>query len=138
MTGNLNLDLVISLGGVALMVAISWALGAWRSVKADEASAPERLAFDEPDFKPAEWFFSADGKAAAAISESGEDVAFVFALGDSLGTRRMRKGAARIATEGRDVTAALGDISAPPLKLRAPDEAAAARWAGRLSSASYN
>ncbi|MBI1364950.1 MAG: hypothetical protein GC153_03215 [Alphaproteobacteria bacterium] len=138
MTGNTFLDLLISLGGIAIMVAVSWGLGAWRTAKVDAQSARERLAFDEPDFRAVEMFVSADGRTAAALSEGGGEVAFVFAAGTGLGTRRAKRGAAELSAEGCDVVARLGDITAPRLRLKAPDEATAARWAGRLSGATYN
>jgi hypothetical protein len=136
MTGNLVLDLVISLGGVAVLVAVSGMLGGWRSLKVDEAAARDRLAFDEQDFVARDLLLSRDGKAAAALSN--EEAVFLFPLGDSLATRRTRLGAVRVAVEGASVIAALGDVSKAKLKLAAPDEATAARWAGRLKGEAYN
>lgn len=131
MTGDLSLDLLISVAAIALMVGISWVMGAWRNVRVDEASAAERLAFDEPDFVPVRWMVGADGKAAAALSENGE-AAFVFAVGDSLATRRFGPGACRIGREGEAVVARLADPSKPALRLRAPNAEIAAEWAGGL------
>jgi hypothetical protein len=132
MTGSLFLDLLISVGGVALLIALSWLLGGLRSVRVDETAATERLAFDEPDFAPADWLTSADGCAAAAISRDGRDAAVVFAVGDRLATRRFKAGAVAVHVDGRSVAVLLGDVSRPKIALLAPDADAANRWARRL------
>ena len=133
MTGNLYLDLAISLGGVAILVAVSFALGAWRSAPLDEAAARDRLAFDEPDFVVGEWLFGADGKAAVAVSQDGRELGLLRLLGDGLATRRIRKGAAPVVAKGAEIVIALGDPSIAKFRLKAADEKAAAAWAGRLS-----
>ena len=133
MTGNLYLDLAISLGGVAILVAVSFALGAWRSATLDEAAARDRLAFDEPDFVVGEWLFGADGKAAVAVSQDGRELGLLRLLGDGLATRRLKKGVAPIVAKGADVLIGLGDPSIATFRLKAPDEKSAAAWAGRLA-----
>lgn len=137
MTGNLYLDLLISFAGIAVLVGVSFALGGWRSAKVDETTARDRLAFDEPDFAVGEWLFSEDGKTAAAISADGEEVAYVFAVGDGVATRRMRKGAVPVEAAGETVTVRLGDASIGRLRLAVRDDEAAVRWAGRLGGAGY-
>lgn len=132
MTGDLSLDLLVSVAAIALMVGISWLLGAWRNVPVDEASAAERLAFDEPDFAPVRWMVGADGKAAAALSAAGGEAAFVFAVGDSLASRRLQLGAFRVSRDGEEIIAAIADPSKPAIRLRAPSAAEAADWAGGL------
>ncbi len=137
MTGDLYLDLLISLGGVAVLVAVSFVLGGWKSAQIDESGARERLAFDEPDFLPSLWLFGADGKGAAAVSQDGAEAAFVFTLGDGLATRRVRIGAVPIEAKQGDVIATLRDPSKWVLKLAAGSPEEAARWAGRLTGAGY-
>lgn len=138
MTGNLYLDLAISLAGVAVLVAVSWLLGAWRSIPLDEAKARDRLAFDEPDFIVGDWLFGADGKSAVAVSQDGGELALVRSLGDGLATRRIRKGAAPVEARGADVLIALGDPSITKFRLRAPDDKAAAAWASRLGGRAFS
>lgn len=137
MTGNLFLDLAISLAGVAVLVGASYLLGGWRSVSIDEAAARDRLAFDEPDFTPGEWLFGADGRAAAALSEDGREAAFVFSVGDDLSTRRMRCGDVPVDASGPTLTAHLRDPSKWALNIAAGSPEEAARWASRLSGAGY-
>lgn len=137
MTGDLTLDLLISAAGVALIVAISALLGGFRSVRLDEASARARLAQDEPDFEPAAFMISADGKAAAALG-AGRDAALLFALGDGVATRRFAVGAFEVAAEGRDVAILLGEPSKGRLTLAAATPETAAEWAGRLSGRAVN
>ncbi len=132
MTGNLAIDLAISLAGIALMVGVSFLIGAWRSAPVSEVAARERLAFDEPDFAPAHFMVSGDGRAAAAISGAGDEAAFVFSVGDSLATRRFRLGAFKVCCEGGEVLAEIADPSKPKLRLVARDAEEAADWADGL------
>lgn len=132
MTGNLALDLLISAGGVALIVLISVLLGAWKTVRLDEASARGRLELDEPDFQPSDLLVGADGKAALAIGANG-DAALVFALGDGLATRRFKPGDYQVKAAGADVELNLRDPSKWRVRLAAGSPEAAAGWAGRLS-----
>ena len=135
MTGNLLLDLALSAGGVLLLLALSWALGAWKSTPVDEAAARDRLAFDEPDFAVSDIFVAADGRTAAAVSTNGAEAAVVFQVGDRTATRRFPVGSRPVATEGGTITVRLGEISRPNLPLVAADAAEAAAWARRLQGA---
>lgn len=135
MTGNLLLDLVISLAGVALLVFVAFLLGATRTLTLDRATAEERLAFDEPDFRPGDWLVGRDGRAAIALSESGAETAVVFVNGDGLGVRRFPTGRLRIERGGDSVVVLLGDISRGKVAVAAADAAEAEAWAGRLAAA---
>lgn len=137
MTGSLVLDLLISLAGVGVLVAVSFFLGGWKSARVDEAAARERLAFDEPDFVPGDWLIGADGKGAAVLSADGREAAFVFALGDGLATRRMARASARASSDGSSLRIILRDPSKWVLTIGAPSGEIAARWAGRLSNEDY-
>lgn len=133
MTGNALIDLAISLAGVAILIGLSWLLGAMRSVAVTSEAAIERLAFDEPDFKIGEWFFGADNKSAAAMSADGHETALVFAVGDGLATRRFRHGAIGIEKSGTMLEFRMGEPSLRRVRLVAPDETAAEHWILRLA-----
>lgn len=120
--------MAVSFVGIAILVALSWLLGAWRSASVTRAAAAERLAFDEPDFKVGEWFVSADGKSAAAISADGQETALVFAMGDGLVSRRFRHGSVGVRQAGAVIEFAMREPSLRAVRVTAPDEAAAARW----------
>lgn len=137
MTGNLALDLLISFGGVALIVAVSALLGGLRSARLDAAAARARLAEDEPDFRPAAILVGADGRSAVAVAEGGEAAA-LFAVGDRIATRRFRIGAFEARAQGTEIEILLKDPSKWRLKLAAPTAAEAAEWAGRLSGRVVN
>ena len=124
-----------SLLGVALLVGVSWLLGAMRSAEVTESAAADRLSFDEPDFRSGEWFIGADGKSAAARSEDGAETALVFAVGDGLGTRRFRHGAVGVELHENILEFALGEPSLRKVRLAAPDPAAAAQWVLKLAGA---
>ncbi|GAB4517583.1 MAG: hypothetical protein Kow00133_02070 [Amphiplicatus sp.] len=138
MTGNLYLDLAVSLAGVGVLVAVSWLLGAWRTARLDATAARDRLAFEEPDFFSGAWLFDVEGRAAAALSQDGEEVAWLFVVGDGIAVRRMKRGAAPVRAEGETLVAALRDPSRWTLRLRAPNQAEAAAWASRLAGPAYN
>ncbi len=134
MPTGLLLELALSLAGVGLLVAVSWMLGAWRSVEVTADEAAGRLAFDEPDLAVKEWLIGADGKSAAALSADGAEIALVFALGDSLATRRLKRPEARVEQRGAALLFVLGEMSRRAVTLAAPDEPTARRWLSRLTS----
>ena len=133
MTGDLVFDLAISVAGIIVLVAVSWLLGGLRSAEATREKAAERLSFDEPDFAAGEWLIGADGKAAAAISADGREIALVFAVGDGLATRRFDRD--KVVAEQKDSAVVFrpGEPSLSRLKLAAPDAATAEQWFLRLS-----
>lgn len=132
MTGNLLLDLAVSAAVTAALVVLSFLLGAWRSVRVDEGRMRDRLAFDEPDFRPGAFLIGIDGKAAAALDEAGGEGALVFALGDGLATRRFKLGALAAKSENGAVMVTLRDLSKWRVRIAAPNAEAAAVWAGKL------
>lgn len=135
MTKSLLIELALSLAGVGLLVAVSWMLGAWRSVSVTAEGAAARLAFDEPDLVVREWLLGADGKSAAALSADGAEIALVFALGDSLATRRLNRRQAAVERQGAALRFALGELSRQAVSVTAPDEPTARRWLSLVTGA---
>lgn len=135
LTKSLLIEIGLSLAGVGLLVAVSWMLGAWRSVQVTAGEAADRIAFDEPDLAVREWLIGADGKSAAALSADGREVALVFALGDSLATRRLNCRGATVEQQGAALRFALGDLSRRAVILTAPDEPTARRWLSLVTGA---
>lgn len=133
MTGNLILDVGISLVGIMVIVGVTYALGAFRSASVTATAAADRLCFDEPDFRVGEWLIGADGKAAAAISADGGETALVFAVGDGLATRRFRRGAVGLEKDAAAIRFLLREPSRRAVRLAAGDETAAERWLSRLA-----
>lgn len=135
MSNSLLIELAVSVAGIGLLVAVSWMLGAWRSVRVTPEAASDRIAFDEPDFRIAEWFIGTDGRSAAALSADGTEIALVFALGDSFASRRLDRRAARVERSGPVLRIVLGEPSRRAVSLTAPDEAAAAHWLSQMTGA---
>ncbi len=133
MSPGLLVELAASLAGVGVLVAVSYWLGGWRSVRVTEGAAAERLAFDEPDFRVGEWLIGADGKSAAALSDDGKELALVFALGDSFATRRMKRAGVRASRNGAAVEVLLGEPTRRAVRVAAADTAAAEHWLLRLT-----
>lgn len=141
MTGNVLLDLAISLGGIAILLLISVALGAMHSVVVTEETATNRARFDEPDFVPGDWLIDAGGKAALSIDDANGDLLCVFSLGDRLATRRYGRGprealAQKAKIDGQTLILPLGDLAKPRLRLDAGAADAATGWLGRLRAKS--
>ena len=135
MTGNLLLDLAISLVAVIAVVGISVALGAGRLAPMTEAEARERIGLDEPDFRIDRIELSADRRAAVAVGASGE-IAFALRMGDRIATRRVPASAIRAKAEGARVRFRLGDFGAPAVDFRVADAAAAWRLLDELGTSS--
>lgn len=128
-------EIAVSVFGVAFLILVAWLLGATKSVVVTKESATNRLSFDEPDFNVAEFFISATGKSAAAISADGSETALVFAIGDGLGTRRFRHGAIGVEKRGNAVIFNTGEPSLGEIQLVATDDNQADQWILRLAGA---
>ena len=88
MTGNVLLDLVISIVGIIILVGLARVMFSDAGPFIDQASAVQRLAFDEPDFSPVAW--AVDQTAGVALARNNtNEIAVVFAHGDGLATRRI-------------------------------------------------
>jgi hypothetical protein len=132
-TGDPALDLALSLFGVLALVGAAYLLGATRTAAVTLEAAAERLAFDEPDFAVGDWLIDGAGRAAAAMSRDGREIALVFALGDGLATRRLSRGRVVAERAGSDIVIRLGEPSLGKLRLAAPDVATADEWVLRLA-----
>jgi len=128
-------ELAVSVMGVAILVGVSWLLGAMKSAKVTMEAAIDRLSFDEPDFSAGEWFVGADGKGAAVISADGRETAVVFALGDGLGTRRFRHGAMGMERHGAAIKILMNEPSLGAVNVIAPNETTAEQWILKLAGA---
>lgn len=134
MPTDLFIKLGFSLAGVGLLVGLSCLLGAWRSARVTIAAAAERLSFDEPDFKPAQWLVGADEKAAAALSADGAEIGLVFVMGDDFATRRLKRSSAKVRREGSALMFLLREPSRRAVRIATADEKAAEDWLLRLRS----
>ncbi len=128
MTGNLLIDSLISLAAIALMVALAWVFFRDPPGPVTEDAAAERLAFDEPDFRPVSWLIDGQGRAAMAEGAGG-DIALVSRLGGDLVTRRFPAAAVRAAEEGGALVIRPNDPGSRRLVIAAPG---AAEWARKL------
>ncbi len=88
MTGNVVLDLAISVAGIVILVGLARIIFAGAGTLIDQSSAERRLVFDEPDFAPVAWAIDQTAGVALARNDA-EEIALVFAHGDGLATRRI-------------------------------------------------
>lgn len=133
MTGNVAVDLAISLAGILVLVGVSYVLGGWRSAAVTAEAATTRLRLDEPDFDPIEWMVGTDGRCAAAVSGDRREIALVFAIGDKLASRRFRRGAVSMEKQGPAVIFRMKEPSLRMLRLVAPAETDVEGWLSRLA-----
>lgn len=131
MTGSLFFDSMISLAAIALMVGLAWAVFRAPPAPVTEEAAAERLAFDEPDFRPVRWLLDRQGRAALAEGAGG-DIALVSRLGIDLVTRRLPAAAVQAAEEAGALVIRPNDPGARRLVIEAAD---AAQWARKLMPA---
>jgi len=128
LTGNVLIDLAISLTGIAILVGLARAIFGSAQQPLNAASAASRLAFDEPDFAPVAWVV--DEAAGAAIARNGAgEIALIKAAGDGLATRRAKAGAFSCAHSGAVLTIASPDLTFGGVTVTAANEAEAMQWA---------
>ncbi|MEX6634299.1 hypothetical protein [Hyphococcus lacteus] len=130
MTGNLFIDSSISLLAIGSMVLLAWLMfrGPVPPITMKEAAG--RLAFDEPDFQPLNWFIDCDGRS-ALVEGAGGEYALVSRLGVDLVTRRFPPGIAlKTHLDGDGLTVFATDITTRSVRLCGPD---AAQWASKLA-----
>ncbi len=128
------LDLILPVGGIALIVLVVWLVGGLRRASINDADAVRRhLALDHPEFEPGELRLAADKRSALIIDRAERRSAVLFALGDRVTIRIVAPGdLAGVAARGGDVVLTLTDLGARRLILRLGDAEAAQAWAARL------
>ncbi len=128
------LDLILPVGGIALIALVVWLVGGLRNASIDDTDAVRRqLALDHPEFEPGELRLAADKRSALIIDRAERRSAVLFALGDRVTIRIVAPGdLAGVAARGGDVVLTLTDLGARRLILRLGDAEAAQACAARL------
>lgn len=131
MTGDYIIDSAISLAAIAFMVAMAWVFFRLPPAALTKETAAERLAFDEPDFRPVRWLVDTQGRAAIAEGAGG-DIALVSRLGDDLVTRRFPAAMLRVHANDGALVISPNDPGSRKLVIEAEG---AAKWARKLAPA---
>lgn len=128
------LDLILPVGGIALIVLVVWLFGGLRSASIDDTDTVRRyLALDHPEFEAGELRLAADKRSALMLDRGERRGAVLFALGDRVTVRIVAPGdLAGVAARGGDLVLTLTDLGARRLILRLGDAEAAQAWAARL------
>ncbi len=128
------LDLILPVGGIALIVLVVWLVGGLRNASIGDAEVVRRqLALDHPEFAPGELRLAADKRSALILDCSERRSAVLFALGDRVTVRIVAPGdLAGVGARGGDLVLTLTDLGARRLILRLGDAEAAQAWAARL------
>jgi hypothetical protein len=77
-------DVLVSLSGVLLIVGLVWWAMGSAVARIGEAQARERIAFEHPDFAIGRLLIGADGRSAIALSDKGNELVLLFALGSRI------------------------------------------------------
>jgi hypothetical protein len=133
MTGQL-LQLLISLGEVALMVGLCAALFGRRDTPiAGRDGAAERIARDVAGFRPGDGALGQGGGAALLEDASAGDIYLVVARGDGMVGRKLTaKLLSGIARDGARLDLTLADFTLRRARLDLDDADMAVRWESRL------
>jgi hypothetical protein len=116
LTGNLYLDLAISLAGISFIVGVSWFLGAMKTARLTEEALRRRAALDEPDLVIERLLISDDGRSGVALS--AEEAFLMTVVGDGFTTRRSPISRLEMERAGSEVVLRLPGGGIAPLRLR--------------------
>ena len=128
------LDLILPVGGIALIILVVWLAGGLRSASiGDSETARRQLALDHPEFELGDLRLAADKRSALAVDRGERRIAVLFALGDRVTIRILAPGDLAGATaRGGDLVLTLTDLGAHRIVLRLGDAEAAQAWAALL------
>jgi len=129
MTGNLLIDTLISIAAIAVMVAVARLFFPTPAAPVTEASAMDRLALDEPDFKPRAWLIDHEGRAALAEG-ADSDFVLVKRVGLDLVSRRFRAEAVKAAHHNDELAIEFADTTLPRAVIL---NGGAAEWVQKLT-----
>ena len=130
------LILVGSIAGIALMVAVNWALLRGRTPARLTADAvAERLAADFIGYEAHDITFANGGKAALARSRDGRGIALTILMGDRMITRLLSPGVLRsVAAHGNaSLRIRFEDFTLPAASLTFDDAETGRKWAEALA-----
>jgi len=126
MTGNILIDLAISVVAIAILVGLSRLMFPAAAADFGQRPAAARLAFDEPDFAPVRW--ALDRASGVAIADNGAgEFALVRVKGGALLTRRLWAGAVTVQYRDGYLCIDLHDMTIRPVRM-IMDAAEGAVW----------
>lgn len=134
MTGNLLVDSLISIAGIAVLVLVARLLFPAGRQTISKDDAKERLTFEEPDFEAIDWLIDDQGKCALAQGAAGE-FALIRKLGLDLVVRRFPGEAVRASLEDGRLILRFADASFSRASLASADAPA---WARKFGVKEYN
>ena len=127
-------EMLIAPLGIALLVALSWALGGLRSAGLQDGTAEHRFREDYPAASFDRVCVSAD-RHTALLALSGGHVGLVFTSGSKLGTRLLKPGDVRSVVENSNgLRIGLSDLALTRVDVAIGDRDERADWKVRLES----
>lgn len=132
MTGNILLDLFISLVGISLLVGLAIWLFPSPSVLLDENQVFSYIQLEEPDFAPGDNLFSSDRRAALIASEDLQEFIIIDSRkGDLVHRRFLYSHVKLIFNQDVGLKVILGDITFPPIFFSGSE---IEKWRDKLST----
>ncbi len=129
MTGDPLTDLLISIGGIIVMVLIARLVFPSPSIKVTQDVALDRISFEEPDFKPVSWLIDDAGRAAIVEGAGGEFI-LVERLGLDVLLRRFQAGVAKASEVDHALVVKLPDVTLPKAVITNVD---ASQWVKKIT-----
>ncbi len=128
------LELVMPVGGVALILLVVWLTGGLRSASlADAASVRDLLAASHPGVAYDDIAVAADRRSAVAVAASGREAVLVLAVGDRITTRIIAPGdLAAVRSIGETVLVTFADLGVRRVRMTLEKTGRAERLAARL------
>jgi hypothetical protein len=127
------LYVVISVGGIALLIGLNILLFGRRIAALDQDAVVESLANDVPGFRAGRHTI-AEGVHTALVENSADGTLYlVAARGSRIASRKLARGAVRgVNRDGKSIALRLSDFTLPKAQLTFADEGAAQEWETRL------
>ncbi len=133
MTGNVAIELAISIGGIALLLVLIWRTFPSVPVTLTPTKLQDFLAHQEPGLVIAQWLLDPAGDRALGVSDSGQLIVIDGSGGDLVHRLFDRADAREVLLSGNLITFHVNDPFFRKIKLTASSEDEAAHWARRLS-----
>lgn len=129
------LYLLISVGGIALLVGLNILLFGRSIAALDQDAVVASLANDVPGFRAGRHTIAEGSHTALVENDMDGTLYLVAARGSRIASRKLSRGAVRGGDRaGKSIALRLADFTLPKAKLAFADEAAAQDWESRLKA----
>jgi hypothetical protein len=127
------LYLIISVGGIALLVGLNILLFGRRIAALDADAVVATLANETPGFRAGRHIIAEGAHTALVENDADGSLYLVASRGSRIASRKLSRGAVRgLIRDGKSIALRLSDFTFPKASLAFADEQAAQEWEARL------